>query len=220
MLVSTVEGIRLVARSSVGGINVGAVAAHFGGGGHERAAAALIKNSAPSSLEDRIFLDQVEKELLVILPRFIRPSVTVGQIMSRRPNLLAPAMPAQEAGELMRKYGYEGFPVVEGEKVIGLLTRRSVDRALAHKLNLTASSLMDAGNVTVSPGDSLQHLQTVMTESGWGQVPVVDGNGKVVGIVTRTDLLKPSHHVPQLEIVRKTWQINWNTLYRLSIWHY
>jgi tRNA nucleotidyltransferase (CCA-adding enzyme) len=75
--------------------------------------------------------------------------------------------------------------------VVGLLTRRAVDRAIAHNLNLTAASLMEAGEVSVRPGDSIEHLQRVMTETGWGQIPVVHPeSGLIVGIVTRTDLLK------------------------------
>lgn len=185
VLVKTSEGIRMAARSTADGIDVSAVAAHFGGGGHERAAAALIKTPSPLTLAS------IHDELLAILPRCIRPAVTVAQIMSRRPRLLAPETPVQEAARLMQKYGYEGFPVVAEGKVIGLLTRRAVDRALAHKLNLTAASLMEAGEVTVRPDDSLQHLQARMTDSGWGQVPIVEAeSGKVIGIVTRTDLLK------------------------------
>jgi tRNA nucleotidyltransferase (CCA-adding enzyme) len=76
-------------------------------------------------------------------------------------------------------------------QIVGLLTRRAVDRALSHKLPATAASLMDAGEVKVYPDDSLERLQEVMTESGWGQVPVVSReDGHVIGIVTRTDLLK------------------------------
>jgi tRNA nucleotidyltransferase (CCA-adding enzyme) len=91
----------------------------------------------------------------------------------------------------MQKYGYEGYPVVENGKVIGLLTRRAVDRALSHKLNLTANSLMEAGEVFVHPQDAVDSLQRVMSSSGWGQVPVIDpANGEVIGIVTRTDLFK------------------------------
>jgi tRNA nucleotidyltransferase (CCA-adding enzyme) len=92
----------------------------------------------------------------------------------------------------MLRYGYEGYPVVQAGKVVGLLNRRSVDRALSHKLNKkTAASLMDAGEVSVHPEDSLEHLQRVMTETGWGQVPVVQAEtGQIIGIVTRTDLLK------------------------------
>ncbi len=89
----------------------------------------------------------------------------------------------------MQRFGYEGYPVVEDGKVVGLLTRRAVDRATAHHLNLTAASLMKAGEVTVAPNDSLDTLRARMTDSDWGQIPVVE-EGEVVGIVTRTDLLK------------------------------
>ena len=198
VLVTTSEGVRMVARSTTDGIDVAAVAAHFGGGGHERAAAALIK---PSPLTPLLSgegpgvrsepLAAICQELLEILPGYVRPSISVAQIMSRRPRLLKPETSLQEAARLMQKYGYEGFPVVQDGRVVGLLTRRAVDRALAHKLNLTAASLMDAGEVSVRPDDSLQQLQARMTDSGWGQVPVVDPNTNVViGIVTRTDLLK------------------------------
>jgi tRNA nucleotidyltransferase (CCA-adding enzyme) len=74
---------------------------------------------------------------------------------------------------------------------MGLLTRRAIDRALSHRLNLPAASLMEAGEITVTPMDTIEHLQRLMADSGWGQVPVVDAeNGQVIGIVTRTDLLK------------------------------
>ena len=50
---------------------------------------------------------------------------------------------------------------------------------------------MDAGSFTVSPDDSIEHVQNMVTERGWGQIPVVDPQTKeIIGIVTRTDLLK------------------------------
>jgi tRNA nucleotidyltransferase (CCA-adding enzyme) len=110
--------------------------------------------------------------------------------MSRSPQLLHPQTSVKEVAQMMQRSGFEGYPVVDEGRVVGLLTRRAVDRAMAHKLNLTANSLMEAGEVTVHPQDSLQQLQARMTDSGWGQVPVVDEEGAVIGIVTRTDLLK------------------------------
>jgi tRNA nucleotidyltransferase (CCA-adding enzyme) len=73
-----------------------------------------------------------------------------------------------------------------------LLTRRAVDRALAHGMqHAHVESVMEGGSVTVQPGDSVIHLQQLMVERGWGQIPVVSAeDGRVVGIVTRTDLLK------------------------------
>ena len=198
VFVSTKEGIRLVARSSTDRIHVGEIAAEFGGGGHPRAAAALIKEkltaenterTESSQQKEKISVNSVVSNLLRLLPRHIQPSVTVAEIMSRGPQVLSPETPVEEAAKLMQRFGYEGYPVVEQGKVVGLLNRRSVDRAISHHLHLKAASLMDAGEVTVAPGDSLPTLQKRMTDSGWGQIPVVD-DGKVIGIVTRTDLLK------------------------------
>lgn len=208
VLVSTPEGVRMVARSTADEIDVAAVATHFGGGGHGRAAAALIKPSptAPAARSGRgrmagegrrvredishPLLAQVCSDLITVLPRFVQPSITVAQIMSRRPRLLKPETSVHEAARLMQRSGFEGYPVVREGKIVGLLTRRAVDRAIAHRLNLAAASLMEAGEVTVRTDDSLQTLQARMTDSGWGQIPVVDEGGHVVGIVTRTDLLK------------------------------
>ncbi len=194
IIVATEEGYRLVLRSTNDLINVATLANHFGGGGHERAAAALIRRpTGVGHSKDQEELQNISAELLRIIPGYIRPSVSVKQIMSRRPRLIPPTLPVGEASKLMQRYGYEGFPVVENGTVVGLLTRRTVDRALAHKLNLKASSLMEAGNVTVSPLDSIDRLQDVMTESGWGQIPVFDPEkNDIVGIVTRTDTTKKS----------------------------
>jgi tRNA nucleotidyltransferase (CCA-adding enzyme) len=190
LLVQTGEGVRMVARSTADRVDVSAVAGQFGGGGHERAASAVIKRKPPLSIGGASVLEDAAAELLEVLPHHIRPAVTVAQLMSRKPRTLAPDTGVGEAAKLMQKYGYEGFPVAHDGHVVGLLTRRAVDRAISHRLNLTAASLMEAGEVAVRPNDSLQHLQTVMVESGWGQVPVIDADSKVIGIVTRTDLLK------------------------------
>ncbi|MBT6322608.1 MAG: CBS domain-containing protein [Anaerolineae bacterium] len=205
ILVKTKEGIRLVARSSSDNIHVGKIAAEFGGGGHPRAAAALIKERPLPSGEGWDEGGDAENaqhkgskpnatrvpcaHLLKILPGYIQPSITVAEIMSRGPQVLSLETPVEEAAQLMQRFGYEGYPVVEDGKVVGLLNRRSVDRAISHHLDMTAASLMDAGEVTVAPNDALTTLQERMTDSGWGQIPVVD-KGEVIGIVTRTDLLK------------------------------
>lgn len=190
LLVTTQGGVQLIARSTSDNIDVSNIAEHFGGGGHERAAAGLIKD------KDR---QQVCNDLIEVLPDHVHPAITVGQIMSRGPQLLPPDTPVKEAARRMQRYGYEGYPVIEDGSVIGLLTRRAVDRALSHKLNLTAEKLMNAGSYTVQPGDSIEHLQRVMTESGWGQIPVVHpDSSKVIGIVTRTDLLKTLTKEPKM----------------------
>ncbi len=190
VMVATNDGIRIVARSTTDYVNVGQIASHFGGGGHKRAAAALVLYPSESPETVTQFLFRIHQEMVTILPKYIKPTVTVGQIMSTEPFLLTPDTLAEEAIHTMQRFGYEGYPVVEGDKVVGLLNRRAVDRTIVHKLNLPVKQLMESGEVFVSPNDSIEHLQLVMNNTGWGQVPVVSPQtGKIIGIVTRTDLL-------------------------------
>jgi tRNA nucleotidyltransferase (CCA-adding enzyme) len=75
---------------------------------------------------------------------------------------------------------------------LGMLTRREIDRAMHHGLQRhPISRYMRRGEVFVTPDDSVETLRRVMTEQDWGQVPVLDPRtGGLLGIVTRTDLLK------------------------------
>ncbi len=182
VLVTTRAGVQIIARSTSDNIDVSEFVAYFGGGGHERAAAGLVRGKDLQSVHDT---------LVELLPRYVRPAITVAQIMSRAPQVLAPSTPVEEVAHKMRRFGYEGYPVVQDGKVVGLLNRRAVDRAISHKMHMTASSLMEAGTYTVSPDDSIEHVQRLMAESGWGQIPVVQPElNEIIAIVTRTDLLK------------------------------
>lgn len=183
VLVGLNEHVQMVARSMADELDVSLVARHFGGGGHGRAAAALIRERS---------IESIQNELLELLEVIVKPEKTVGQIMSRGPQLLEPSVTIAEAAEKMQHFGHEGYPVVKDADVIGLLTRRAVDRAIGHGMgNMPIAKVMEAGSMVVSTADSVKHLQRVMMESGWGQLPVIDPQSKeIVGIVTRTDLLK------------------------------
>jgi len=182
------DRIQMIARSSSTAIDVGEVARAFGGGGHSAAAAALIHGEP---------LEHVRERLVDSLQEYVKPPVTVRQIMSFGVHTLRPDMLLSEAETLMRRYGHEGFPVVDDEQLVGILTRREIDSALHHGLDkATVRSYMHTGDVAVSATDSPTMVQRVMTEHGLGQVPVVD-KGRLLGIVTRTDLIKLwSGHAP------------------------
>ncbi|NPV08630.1 MAG: CBS domain-containing protein [Anaerolineae bacterium] len=175
------DHIQMVARSEKGTIDVGRVARHFGGGGHARASAALVRERS---------LNEVKRELRAYLPVAVEPTTTVRQIMSYGVHVLAPDTRVAEAAALMQRYGHEGFPVVEGGKPVGIITRREIDRALHHGLDRAPVRVyMRAQGVSVDPETGVRELQRLMTEHDIGQVPVVE-DGRVIGIVTRTDLIK------------------------------
>jgi tRNA nucleotidyltransferase (CCA-adding enzyme) len=184
MLVDMGDHIQLVARSTSEAIDAGRIATALGGGGHSRAAAALIRNVA---------LHPLYETLVNLLQSNVRPTATVEQIMSHgAPQTLTPQDTIANASERMQRYGFEGFPVIEGGRIVGMLTRREIDRAMHHGLDRhPVSRYMRAGEVFVTPHDSVETLRAVMTEHDWGQVPVLDPrDGALLGIVTRTDLIK------------------------------
>lgn len=190
LLVSTRQGIRLVARSTTDNVDVAQLAVRFGGGGHKRASSALIRE-AP--------LSEVARRVIETIPEIVTPSIKVKQMMSKNPLTLSPDISAAEAAELMKRYGFEGYPVVENKQLVGLLTRRNVDRAIAHNLNKTVGDLMTAGSVSVYPDDPISKLKERMATSTWGQVPVLDPeSNEIIGIVTRTDLISTLNHDDEL----------------------
>ncbi len=195
------EMVQIVARSVTDEVDVGAVARALGGGGHTRAAAAPVRGLSTAQLRDQI---------VNLVGAQVRSRASVRHIMSSGwPHTLAPDMAVNDAAELMRRYGHEGFPVVAartdsatgvstaadsatGESaLLGVLTRNEADRAIAHGLGAEpVRRFMRSGSVSVRPEDSLPTLRRTMIESGWGQIPVVDENNRIIGIVTRTDLIK------------------------------
>ncbi|OQY97053.1 MAG: hypothetical protein B6D41_04380 [Chloroflexi bacterium UTCFX4] len=180
VLVQMGSQIQLVARSKSEAVDVAAIARVFGGGGHTTAAAALIHSRG---------LKTLRKKLLALLQDKIHSTSAVQDIMSYGARVLEPDMTMAQAAEQARRWGHEGFPVVKKKKLVGVLTRREIDRALHHKLQKLPVSRFMFEPVSVTPEDSVEHLQRVMTRHGLGQLPVTQ-EGAIVGIVTRTDLLK------------------------------
>lgn len=182
VLVEMPGALHLVCRATDDAINVGEVARHFGGGGHERAAAA--------SIHDMTF-DEALAALWGVIARAIQPAVHVRDLMSYGVQTIEADKTVAEVIRKMRRIGHEGFPVVRDGSIVGLLTRRDADRAMEHGLgNMAVHEVMTAGEVTLRPDDSVGVLEQTMVESGWGQIPVVDAQGRLAGVVTRTDLIK------------------------------
>lgn len=184
ILVDMADHIQMVARSVTDAINVAEIAEFFGGGGHPRAAASLIKNGR---------LADVTEKLARLLRLEVKPALTIGQIMSKGARTLAPTDTVQHASQMMDRYGHEGFPVVDQatQEIVGILSRREVDKALRHRLEgATISQFMTKGRFYATPVDSVDTVQKLMTEEKIGQVPVINPDSRqIIGIVTRTDLI-------------------------------
>jgi tRNA nucleotidyltransferase (CCA-adding enzyme) len=176
------ENVQIIARSKVDDIDLGGLLREFGGNGHDRAAAGLVRDSSVTS---------VVKRLIDLLPQYTLQAERVEAIMSQGVMTIDSQRTIAEAQASLMESGHEGYPVVEDGRLVGLLTRRAVDRAVLHHLqNLKVAEIMEAGDYSVRPSDSVDDLKDRMLAAGWGQMPVVDDEGRLIGIATRTDLIK------------------------------
>lgn len=182
VVVSMPTGVLVVARSIEDGVDVGEVARLLGGGGHGRAAAATVRDRSLSEITSLIW-DQMMAQ--------IQPAAHVVDLMSYGVQTVEVSQPLHQVIRQLRQIGHEGYPVTDRGKLVGLLTRRDLDRADELGMrDLTVQDVMTAGEVKLYSGDSIFDLERQMQESGWGQIPVEDTSGKLIGIVTRTDLIK------------------------------
>jgi tRNA nucleotidyltransferase (CCA-adding enzyme) len=181
MVIQMPDYVQVIGRSTEDAVDVGEIARVFEGGGHNRAAAAAVTDGKA---------DRIIAQIWEALQRTVRPTVTVGDLMSVGVHTVKPDDRVGSIISRLRRVGHEGYPVVESGRVIGLLTLRDADRTIEHGLkNTPVREIMKSGEITLKPLDSVALLEQTIVESGWGQIPVVQ-DGHIIGIVTRTDLIK------------------------------
>ena len=73
--------------------------------------------------------------------------------------------------------------------VVYLGRMKNYEERVKRALALTAENLMTPEPVTVSPDDSVRDAARIIAERRHNRLPVVDGDGKLVGVVTRLDVL-------------------------------
>ncbi len=173
--------ILIVARSRVPELDVSKVLKEFGGGGHPTAASATIKE---------LSLEVVEEKLIEIINVSVKPGKIASDIMTRPVICIQADVPVKEAAEKMTRYGVNVLPVLKGEKYIGLISREIVEKALYHGFrNSKAVDFATTDAITVGPQTPIREIETLMIEQNQRFMPVLE-NDKIVGAITRTDLLR------------------------------
>jgi tRNA nucleotidyltransferase (CCA-adding enzyme) len=175
------DKIYLVARSRVEEVNAAEIALAFGGGGHPQAASATIKNRT---------LIQVERSLQTLLRSRVIPQKRARDMMTSPVIHISPDGTVQEAATLMTKFNINVLLVTDEEaNLMGYVTRQVVEKAVYFGLgNIRIQEYTNIEFPTVGPDASLKEVQDRIIEDKVRILPVLE-NGKVVGVITRTDLL-------------------------------
>ncbi|MEM6725106.1 MAG: IMP dehydrogenase [Bacteroidota bacterium] len=115
-----------------------------------------------------------------------------GMIMD--PVTLTPNTVIGEALELMSQYKIGGIPIVdEAQQLVGILTNR--DLRFESNLNRPVTDLMTAGPLVTAPvGTDLVKAKEILQKHKIEKLPVVDDNGKLVGLITYKDIMKVQNY--------------------------
>ena len=173
----------IIGRSSLEDINVGSIMRAMGGGGHPAAGSALIKNPSDNP-------EHIKDSLFSLLKGNQRPAAQIGDIMSFPVHSVSPDTPMTKAAHILREKGCTGLPVVEGDKVIGIISRRDFRKFRKNgEKDPPVKAFMSNKVRFMEPGLSIMQAARLMVKNDIGRLPVIE-NGKLIGIVTRSDTMR------------------------------
>ncbi|MGK7909966.1 MAG: CBS domain-containing protein [Synechococcus sp.] len=174
----------------------------YGGGGHARAASASIKVSEPQELET------LARDIRQLLRDRIPHPIVAAELMSSPVRTIRPDTTIDEAQRVLLRYGHSGLSVVDTQdELVGVVSRRDVDLALHHGFgHAPVKGYMSSPVYHIQPSTSLRDIQYLMLKRDIGRLPVLD-SGNLIGIVTRTDVLRQMHdlspaHRPEVVVDR------------------
>ncbi len=134
------------------------------------------------------------EEVLVSINRMvILPDVRVGEITRRNLITIREASTLREAAKVLYSHGIRGAPIVsEKGDVIGFITTTDIAMVVANNEDLDApvTRYMRRNVVVISEGDTILEAIRIMSFHGIGRLLVINSQGRPVGIVTRTDILR------------------------------
>jgi len=177
--------LTVIGRSQIPGVNLNQLFQPYGGGGHSQAASLNIRGvDTQATLE----------KLLDALKASIPHPLTARDLMSSPVRTIRPDTTIAEAQRILLRYGHSGLSVVDTQgQLVGIISRRDLDIAFHHGFShAPVKGYMTINLKTITPETTLPQIESLMVTYDIGRLPVLE-NGQLVGIVTRTDVLRELH---------------------------
>lgn len=175
----------VIGRSRMAEVNLNQLFAPFGGGGHAQAASMSLSTDEPQQI-----FEQLVAEVQLQIPQ--PPSAR--DLMSSPVRTIRPDTTIEQAQRILFRYGHSGLSVVNRSgRLVGVISRRDLDLAIHHGFNhAPVKGYMSRNLKTITPETSLPEIESLMVTYDVGRLPVLEG-GDLIGVVTRTDVLRQLH---------------------------
>jgi tRNA nucleotidyltransferase (CCA-adding enzyme) len=187
-LVRMEDRIFAIIRSTVSDFNAAALGRRLGGGGHHHAASATIRGKT---------LIQLQGEVMSALREILEPPATAADVVTPILHWLPSDATIADGVAMLNRYRINGLPILEGDRVIGALTRQSADIALHHGMGPNPVKDLVSSEVDLVPMDAdLEEVKEKLLAGNLRFILVGERLDRVQGLITRTALLR---HVSEKE---------------------
>ena len=175
----------VIGRTRIEGTDLNQLFSLYGGGGHSQAASLMLRNVDADGK-----LKQLVEEFITQIPH----PLNARDLMSSPVRTIRPETTIEQAERVLFRYGHSGLSVVdEKDHLVGIISRRDLDLALHHGFShAPVKGYMTKNIKTINPDTLLPDIESIMVTYDVGRLPVIDDN-RLLGIVTRTDLLRQIH---------------------------
>jgi CBS domain-containing protein len=132
---------------------------------------------------------------------------SVRDVMSADPRAVDAEKPVAEAAKMMKNEDVGLTPVVEGDRLVGTLTDRDIAvRVVAEGRDPGSTPVGEVAStnvVTVTPQQDLDDALSLMAQHQIRRLPVVEEDGRLVGVVAQADVAKSADHSETGEMVKR-----------------
>ena len=131
---------------------------------------------------------------------------SIREAMTPNPATIESGTSAQEAARTMKTEDVGSLPIVEGDRLIGVVTDRDIAiRIVAEgkSADTAVGEIASKDVVTVDPQQSLEEAARLMAEHQVRRLPVTEEDGKLVGILAQADVAQSGHDSLTGEVVQQ-----------------
>ena len=119
----------------------------------------------------------------------MREDLKAQDIMIEGVQIISPDDLIAAAKLKMMRCNVGGLPVVDGEKLMGIITHRDILLAGGEALGLKVEELMSKDLKVAEPDTSIMEITQIMADDGYQRIPVVK-EGNLIGLVTQSTLIR------------------------------
>jgi CBS domain-containing protein len=131
---------------------------------------------------------------------------SIREAMTSSPATVEPGTSAQDAARLMQSKDVGSLPVVEGDRLVGMITDRDLALRLVgegRSADTPVGELASKDVVTIDPQQEVVEAARLMAEHQLRRLPVCEEDGKLVGILAQADVAQIGHDELTGEVVQK-----------------